>query len=111
PLAVVQVRMADPARLDLDDCLARTRIRHDDVDHLHRDSLGAGDDSLDSAGHAGLLWSGVALRILCSLLADFRLKPVFGRQTAAKRGLDWAKRPARAGQQSSAFAAGALEPR
>src|SRR5665811_99735 len=54
-LAVVHVRVADPARLDLDNGFTRTRIRHDDVDDLHRRTLGASDYSLDGAGHAALL--------------------------------------------------------
>ena len=54
-LAVVHVRVADPAGLDLDNGFTRTRIRHDDVHDLHRRTLGASDYSLDSAGHATLL--------------------------------------------------------
>ena len=54
-LAVVHVRVADPARLDLDYRFTRTRIRNDDLDDLHWRTLGASDYSLDSAGHATLL--------------------------------------------------------
>jgi hypothetical protein len=46
-LAVVQVGVAHPARLDLDDRLARTGVGDDDVDELDLGALGAGDDSLD----------------------------------------------------------------
>jgi hypothetical protein len=50
-LAVVQVGVAHPARLDADDRLARTRVGDDDVDELDVGTLGAGDDSLDGLRH------------------------------------------------------------
>ena len=46
-LAVVQVGVAHPARLDLDDGLTRPGVGNDDVDELDLGSLGSGDDSLD----------------------------------------------------------------
>ena len=50
-LAVVQVGVADPARLDPHDGLTRTGVGHDDVDELDLGSLGSGDDSLDGLRH------------------------------------------------------------
>ncbi len=49
--AVVQVGVADAARLDLHHGLTRARVGDDDVDDLDRRSLAAGDDSLDGVGH------------------------------------------------------------
>ena len=50
-LAVVQVGVADAARLDADDRLAGTGVGHHDVDELDVGPLGAGDDSLDGLRH------------------------------------------------------------
>ena len=44
-LAVVEVGVADAARLDGDECLSRTRIGHDNGLDLDWCALGAGDDS------------------------------------------------------------------
>ena len=46
-LAVVQVGVADPARLDLHHRLARSRVRHVDRDQLDRCALGLRDHGLD----------------------------------------------------------------
>ena len=50
-LAVVQVGVADPARLDGDGRLARAGIGHDDGRQLDRLALGARDDALHLRGH------------------------------------------------------------
>ena len=50
-LAVVEVRVADAARLHIDDDFARTRIGDDDVSEFDWGSLAAGDDALDSLWH------------------------------------------------------------
>ena len=50
-LAVVQVGVAHPARLDAHHGLAGPGVGHDDVDELDLGSLGSGDDSLDGLRH------------------------------------------------------------
>src|SRR5699024_4563990 len=50
-LTVVEVGVADAARLHIDDDLSRPRIGDDDVGEFDWDSLAAGDDALDSLWH------------------------------------------------------------
>ena len=52
-LAVVQVGVADPARLDDDDGLTRPGIGDDDRLHRHGLALRSGDDSTNLLTHAG----------------------------------------------------------
>ena len=54
-LAVVQVGVADAARLDLDDGLTRARVGDDDGLDGDGRALGAGDDSSDGLRHADSL--------------------------------------------------------
>src|SRR6185436_1744246 len=50
-LAVVQIGMADAARLGPDERLTRPRIGHHDRLHAHRGTLAASDDSADLVRH------------------------------------------------------------
>src|SRR5699024_11328557 len=50
-LTVVEVGVADAARLHIDDDLSRPRIGDDDVGEFDWYSLAAGDDALDSLWH------------------------------------------------------------
>src|ERR1017187_7948321 len=54
-LAVVQIGVADTARLDADDDLTRPRIRHHDSYQRYRLPLGHRNDSLDLRCHRVLL--------------------------------------------------------
>src|SRR6185369_2736048 len=55
PLAVVQVGVADPARLDGDERLTGPRVRHDDGDDLDGSVLGPGDDGAYVTRHPSYL--------------------------------------------------------
>jgi hypothetical protein len=58
-LAVVEVGMAHPAGLDLDDRLARPGVGHHDRFHADRRALGASNNSLNMLRHGPRTYSNV----------------------------------------------------